>query len=176
MLRLIEPTIEYDKEIQAYRNEFLRSGDSMDGCGMLRRFDSTAQWLAFVEAGKYPEKVPEGMVPATQYICVREEDRRVVGMLQIRHTLNEYIAQYAGHIGYSVRPGERRKGYASTILRDALPLCRALSLDRVLVCCKVENEASRRVIRKNGGIYDATVTEPRRAVTLERYWIDLKKE
>ena len=74
------------------------------------------------------------------------------------------------------KPGERRKGYASTILRDCFPYCRALGLDRILVCCKVENEASRRVIRKNGGVYEATVTEPRRGVTLERYWIDLKKE
>ena len=176
MLKLIEPTIEYDKEIQDYRREFLEAGDSMDGCGNLRRFDKTPDWLAFVEAGKYPENVPEGMVPATQYIYVREEDRRVLGMLQIRHTLNDYTEQYAGHIGYSVRPAERRNGYASRILRDALPLCRAIGLERVLVCCKVENEASRKVILKNGGVYDATVTEPRRGVALERYWIDLTKE
>ena len=113
------------------------------------------------------------MVPATLYICVREEDRRVVGMLQIRRTLNEYTAQYAGHIGYSVRPSERRKGCATAMLREALPLCRALGLERVLVCCRVENEASRRVILKNGGVYDGTVAEPRRGVRLERYWIAL---
>ena len=171
MLKLIEPTMEYDREIQAYRSEFLANGNSMDGCGSLRNYENTAEWLEKLEEGKDPETVPPDRVPATQYIFVREEDGRVLGMLQLRHCLNEYTERFAGHIGYSVRPSERRKGCASAMLREALPLCRDLGLDRVLVCCRVENEASRRVILKNGGVYDGTVREPRRGVELERYWI-----
>lgn len=172
-MKLLEPTMEYEKQILDYREAFLAAGNSMDGCGNLRRFDRVEDWLAWVEATKRPETTPEDLIPSTQLIAVRETDGAVVGMLQIRHTLNDYTAQYAGHIGYSVRPDERRKGYATRMLRDALPLCRELELRRVLVLCRVENEASRRVILKNGGVYEGTVREPRRNVELERYWIDL---
>ena len=171
-MKLIEPTMEYDREIQAYRREFLETGDSMDGCGPLRHYENTADWLAELEFYKHPQTVPEDKVPATQYLAVRE-DGRVLGMLQFRHCLNSYTELYAGHIGYSVRPSERRKGCASQMLRDVLPICRARGLNRILVCCRVENEASRRVILKNGGVYAETVTEPRRGVRLERYWITL---
>ena len=172
-MKLIEPTMAYDRQLQAYRREFLTPGASMDGGGSLIRFERTEDWLKQVEAYSRPETVPPNRVPVTQFIYVREEDDKVVGMIQIRHRLNEMLAKYSGHIGYSVRPSERRKGCATAMLREALPLCRALGLERVLVCCRVENEASRRVILKNGGVYDGTVAEPRRGVRLERYWIDL---
>ena len=89
------------------------------------------------------------------------------------HTFNEYLEKYAGHIGYAVRPSERRKGYAKWMLAKSLVFCRELGLNRVLVCCKTENEASRRTILANGGIYEKTVYEPERQIELERYWIDL---
>ena len=172
VIKLIEPTMEYDREIQDFRQDFLNDSSTMDGCGPLRRFDRTADWLAYLEACKHPQTVPAGQVPATLYLAVRD-DGRVLGMLQFRHCLDDYMTQFAGHIGYSVRPSERRRGYATQMLHDILPICSAKGLQRVLVCCRVENEASRRVILKNGGIYDATVTEPRRGVKLERYWIAL---
>ena len=77
-MKLIEPTIEYDAQIQAYRQEFLDLGGSMDGCGSLRRFDRTEDWLDQVEALKKPETTPPELVPMSQYIYVREEGKKVV--------------------------------------------------------------------------------------------------
>ena len=162
-MRLIEPAMEYARDIEG----------SMDGCGSLRRCATGAEWIEKSLAGKDPARVEPGRVPATQFIYVREEDGRVVGMLQIRHYFNDHLRLYGGHIGYSVRPSERRKGYATAMLRDALPHCRELGITDVLISCVVGNEGSRRTILNNGGVYESTVHEPEIGRDLERYWIHL---
>ena len=173
---LTEPTTEYARQISEYRREFLEAGGSMDGTGSLRRTEDPAAWIQHCEDCKAPDRVPQGLVTATQYLYVREEDRKIVGMIQIRHYFNDYLEKFGGHIGYSVAPSERRKGYASRMLRDVLPECRKLGLDRVLVTCDHDNEGSRKTILNNGGVYDGTVFEPDEKVHLERYWIEVPRE
>ena len=172
-MRLVPPSMEYDAQIQAYRKEFLDHGGSMDGCGSLRRFETTKEWLDQVEAMKRPETTPLGYVPMTQYLYVRESDDKVVGVIQIRHYFNEFLEKYAGHIGYSVAPSERRKGYATQMLKAVLPVCKALGIEKVLISCVKGNEGSRGTILNNGGVYESTVYLEERDVYLERYWIDL---
>lgn len=174
-MKLIEPTAEYYQQIQAYRKEFLDCGDSMDGTSHLRRMEDPGKWVDYCRLSKNPDNVPEGSVTATQYIFVREDDKKIVGMLQIRHLLNNYLENYGGHIGYSVAPCERRKGYATQMLRIALPECKKLGIDKVLITCIDTNIGSRKTILANGGVYDSTVYEPDKKVFLEKYWIDLSE-
>ena len=173
-LILVKPDMSMADEIMAYRNEFLAAGSSMDGTGALRRCETAREWIDFNQKMENPETVPTHFVPATQYVYLRKSDMRIVGMIQLRHELNEYLHNFGGHIGYSVRPSERRKGYAGRMLADFLPVCRRMGLGRVLVTCLTGNEASRRTILKNGGVYENTVFEPDLKANLERYWIDLQ--
>ncbi len=172
-LILLKPTAGYANQIKEYRQEFLDAGDSMDGTGSLRRFEDPLGFIQKCKDYESPETLPEGRVIATQFMLVRKNDGKVLGMLQVRHYLNEYLEKYGGHIGYSVRPSERRKGYAKQMLRMALPFCRELGLDKVLIACIDGNIGSEKTILANGGVYESTLHEPDKNVDLKRFWIML---
>lgn len=167
---LMQPDETMLDEITAYRNAMLAAGSSMDGCGALKRF-AAAEWLQFVGSLSSEETCPPHWVPSTQFVCVRQTDGRIVGMIDLRHRLNDFLAEYGGHIGYSVRPDERRKGYAKWMLAHVLPEARKLGLSRVLVTCDDDNEGSVRTIEANGGVFERTARLEDEL--LRRYWIDL---
>lgn len=157
--------------IDDYRDELLSVGDPMEGCGSLRCL-CARDWLDHSRIVSDRKTCPADKVVTTQFICVRETDQRIVGMIQVRHYYNDYFEKYAGLIGYSVRPCERRKGYATWMLKQSLPVCKKIGLDKVLVCCEVINEASRRTILAAGGIFESEAYSPDEDIYLERYWIE----
>lgn len=170
---LMKVSAEYADQIKEYRQEFLDAGDSMDGCGSLRHLADPYEFIRKCKDYESPETLPEDKVLATQFLFVRERDNRLLGMLQVRHYFNDYLSKFGGHIGHSVRPSERRKGYGKEMLKQALPYCKELGLDRVLITCFEDNIASEKTMIANGGVYESTVYEPDEKVSLKRYWIDL---
>ena len=145
----------------------------MDGTGPLRRMDDPMEWLTFNRLAEDEQTKPDNWVVSEQFAFVRESDDKIVGMIQFRHSFNDFLRQFGGNIGYSVRPSERRNGYAKKMLTSCLDACRAFGLDRVLITCTVENEGSRRTILSCGGVYESTVYYEPADDTLERYWIEL---
>lgn len=140
---LIKPDLSYQEEIQAFRLEMLLSESAMDGTGQLRRMSNIEDWLDFNHRFEHEATVPNHFVPAEQFIYVRKTDQTIVGMVQFRHELNDLLRNFGGHIGYSIRPSERQKGYAKRMLGACLEVCQKQELQKVLVTCKEDNEASR---------------------------------
>ena len=169
---LIEVGMDFAAEIMAYRQEMLDTESEMDGCGNLRRCETAKEWIDFNERLKHEETKPEKWVVLTQFAYVRKGDGRIMGMLQVRHYLNDYLREYAGHIGYSVRPSERRKGVATAMLKEALPFCKSIGLERVMIACEPNNPGSRGAILNNGGVYWRTVHMDDKNIDLEQYWVE----
>lgn len=175
-LKLVLPSKKYLAQIEKYKKDFFAYGSSFDGTGSLRS-NYVDRWLKECEDHRHGKNLPNGYVPATQYICIRKSDDKLVGMLQIRHTLNDFLLNYGGHIGDSIAVDERRKGYGTLMLKLGLEKCKKLGINRVLVTCLDTNVASRKCILANGGKFE----DKRRFVdkengkddTLERYWIEL---
>lgn len=145
------PNEEREKDALEYINEFHEYGSKINGTGGL---DSTEyyKWIKKCLDSMNGINVPENRVPASTYFVVREEDNRIVGMVNIRHKLSEFLITHGyGHIGYSVRPTERRKGYATEILRLSLLECKERDIKEVHVGCYKDNVGSYKTIEKNGG-------------------------
>ena len=171
---LVKPDVSYAEEITSYRKEMLLANSSMDGTGMLKRLENPVDWLKYNKMLENPDTVPGNKVQATQFVLTDPDTKRIYGMVQVRHLLNDYLRNYAGNIGYSVRPTERRKGYATKMLKMALKFCKEeCGMERVLISCLVENEASRRTILACGGVFEEKVYEHVENVWLEKYWITL---
>ena len=153
-MRLVFPTIAYEGQAVEYINEFKEYGSEVNGSGALDDYleDSTyEEWLKKVTADMDIANIPEPRVPALTYFYVREEDNRIVGMVNIRLALNDFLRTEGGHIGYSIRPTERKKHYATEMLKEAVAVCNTIGIKEVLVTCDKVNVASSKVIQNCGG-------------------------
>ena len=169
---LVKPNLSYADEIIKYKEESLAESPIINGSAGLDRFSSIEVWLEELKKRSCEDTVPKGLVPSSTYLAVREKDNYIVGMIDIRHYLNEYLTQVGGNIGYGVRKTERNKGYAKQMLKLALEKCKELKIKKVLITCDEDNIASEKVILSaNAKLEDIRNVN---GENKKRFWIDLQ--
>ena len=169
---LVKPNLSYADEIIKYKEESLAESPIINGSAGLDRFSSIEDWLEELNKRSCEDTVPKGLVPSSTYLAVREKDNYIVGMIDIRHYLNEYLTQVGGNIGYGVRKTERNKGYAKQMLKLALEKCKELKIKKVLITCDEDNIASEKVILSaNAKLEDIRNVD---GENKKRFWIDLQ--
>jgi len=168
-VHLCRPSIDLQNEYISFYEEWVNSGEELEGMAPWVISRDPADFHRMIESLLNNEKVeylPDGGVPSSTYWLVTDS-RKVVGSVNIRHSLTTF-----GHIGYGIRPSERRKGYATKLLALSLLKARELGIEKVLVICHKDNTGSEKTIRNNGGIQDTSYIEESENVLL-RFWIDL---
>ena len=172
---LVLPAKEHEFKANELKNEFFDYGEKViNGSGLLDQLEYT-EWLEHTEKYREEETAGDDWVPSTTFFAVRKEDRKIVGMIDIRHHIQHpFLLEYGGHIGYAVRPMERRKGYASKILELALEYAREIGLDKVMLGCYTDNTGSIKTIQKYGGklVQEKLYSDGK---PMYIYWISLTK-
>jgi len=168
---LVKPDLSYADEIIKYKEESLKESPLINGSAGLDRFSSIEIWFEELKKRSCEDTVPKGLVPSSTYLGVREKDNYIVGMIDIRYYLNDFLLQAGGNIGYGVRKFERKKGYAKQMIKLALEKCKDLKIEKVLITCNEDNIASERSIISCGGkLEDIRTVDGKK---YKRFWIEL---
>lgn len=174
-LKLVLPETQPENVVHAFKQEFFEYGEPIiSGSGLLDQL-SYKEWLAHTQAYRQAKNAQAAWVPSTTFFALRKADQQIVGIIDIRHHINHpFLRSYAGHIGYAVRPAERRKGYASEMLQLGLEYAQSLGLKEVMLGCHADNVGSYRTIEKQGGVLtEENVDKEGKRIRI--YWIQLEK-
>lgn len=172
-IKLELPEERHRERAEQLKAEFFSEGENeINGSALFDRM-GYSEWLEHTTRNRDVRTVRDDWVEATTFFAVRETDDRIVGMVDLRHNIdNVFLAEYGGHIGYAVRPSERRRGYGASELKMAVSYARCLGIKSVMLGCFSDNAASAKTIESVGGVL-AEVKPYLDGRQMNIYWIEL---
>lgn len=169
-LQLVRPDITYKKQIVEMMDEWSATGEKIIPW-TIRRVDYYDFEEYLSDFNRETTEPSVAGVMATTYFAFLEAENKMVGAVNIRHTLNDSLLHSGGNIGDGVRPTERRKGYATEMIFLALAKCRDMGMTKVLMTCDKTNIGSAKSILNNAGVLENEYEE--NGIVEQRYWIAL---
>jgi len=164
-MKLVRPSIKYEESWLKAMEEFKPERDEENSWKCLTKTFNIKKHLKRLK--KYEKGKENSKVPSSTYWLI--DNSEFIGHVNIRHHLNNRLKKIGGHIGYEIRPSKRKLGYGTKILKLALEKTKKLGIEKTLVMCNPENTGSRKIIEKNGGIFDKEIEFE--GEKLQHYWI-----
>ena len=153
MIQLVRPTEAMKEQAIEFRQEFFEHGEFViNGSELFDKTDDYTEWCRSIDANTKEETVNPNWVITDTFFAIDDQDR-IVGIIDLRHTLNDFLKDL-GHCGYSVRPSERRKGFATEMLRQLLDVAKKAGIKELHLSVEKNNEPSVKTIIRNGGVYE----------------------
>jgi predicted acetyltransferase len=170
-LKLVSPSEEFREEWQDIITEIENVKERITPSALKGEATNYNEYLKNAKNNSLGVNLQDDRVPSDIFFLVNNKSKRILGAIDIRYSLNDYLYNYGGNIGYGIRTTERKKGYATEMLKLALDICREKGMDKVLITCKSSNVASAKTMIKNGAVLENEVLE--NDILIQRYWIKL---
>ena len=172
------PTINRKQEALDYLKENIEYNSDLNGTGnmdMCLYGVTYEEWLLELKKREDIEYLKQiNRYQSKTFFVVRDSDDKIVGMINVRYNISEdKLKTWASHIGYGIRPTERRKGYAKIALYLGLLEERKLGEEKVLLNCAVDNVGSNKTILSLGGKLEKTIFDEYDKTMTNYYWINV---
>ncbi len=171
------PSMERKSKIIEYLDEFVKYGSDINGSGSLDKiydgytFEEALERCLNMEDEEYAKSV--GRCQGKTFLLIRENDNKIVGTINVRWNLNEAMLRFGGHIGYGIRPTERRKGYNKINLYLGMLEAKKVGLEKVMLDCDVNNLGSDKTLKALGGKLERTEVDPSDGLLTNVYWFNV---